>query len=184
MFQQQQQLVLLLAVIVSSGSSSLVDSSLFGSASSRGVRGRIAAEADTPTISPSTTKIIIDSTLVPQDDDDDARLITYTCIGDVTPLNTEIACDWYIMVPMDKGEEDEEMMNSYQTSYTTGILEDARSIIDSTLFVEDNNDDDAENRLVSYTCLSSSNNIDKDFYDGGIMCDWFIMVLYDEDEEY
>ena len=49
---------------------------------------------------------------------------------------------------------------------------------------EDNNDDDAENHLVSYTCLSSSNDIDEDFYDGGIMCDWFIMVLYDEDEEY
>jgi len=170
--QQQQQQVLLLAVIVSSGSSSLVDSSLFGSASSGGVRGRIAAEADTPTISPSTTKIIIDSTLY--QDDDDARLITHTCIEDVTVDTAEITCDWYIMVRMD--EEEDEEMNTYQTSYTTSILlEDARSIIDSTLFVEDN-DDDAENRLVSYTCLSSSNNIDEDFYDGGIMCDWFIMV--------
>ena len=74
----------------------------------------------------------------------------------------EYTCDWYIMVRMDKEEEDEEMMNTYQTSYTTSILEDARSIIDSTLFVEDS-DDDAKNRLVSYTCLSSSDNIDKDW---------------------
>jgi hypothetical protein len=172
----QQQLFLLLAVIVSS-SISFVDSSLFGSASSGGVRGRITAEADTPTI-PSTTKIIIDSTLY---QDDDARLITYTCIEDT--VDTEITCDWYIMVPMYE-EEDEEINTYYQISYTTSILEDARSIIDSTLFVEDN--DDTENRLVSYTCLSSSSNIDKNFYDGGIMCDWFIMVpmLKDyEDEE-
>jgi hypothetical protein len=127
-------------------------------------------------------KIIIDSTLYPDDDD---RLITYTCIEDNTTANSEITCDWYIMVPMDKDEteeEEDEMSTSYQTSYTTSILEDARSIIDSTLFEQEDNDD-ANNRLVSYTCLSSSVNIDQNFYDGGIMCDWFIMVPMLKDDE-
>jgi hypothetical protein len=86
---------------------------------------------------------------------------------------------------MDKDEteeEEDEMSTSYQTSYTTSILEDARSIIDSTLFEQEDNDD-ANNRLVSYTCLSSSVNIDQNFYDGGIMCDWFIMVPMLKDDE-
>jgi hypothetical protein len=66
--------------------------------------------------------------------------------------------------------------------------EDARSIIDSTLFEEqqhqDDEDDDANaNRLVSYTCLSSSVDIDNNFYDGGIICDWFILVPMLDDKE-
>ena len=132
-----------------------------------------------PSIIPSLTKIIIDSTLY---QDDDERLITYTCIEDNTASasDSEITCDWYIMVPMDNDKETEEedmMINSYQTSYTTSILEDARSIIDSTLFEEEDDDDaNANNRLVSYTCLSSSVDIDQNFYHGGIICDWFIMV--------
>ena len=179
---QQQQLFLLLAI---SSSSSFVESSLFGNSGASsvgGIRGNdfAAAHNDSegddspPSIIPSLTKIIIDSTLY---QDDDERLITYTCIEDNTSSDSEITCDWYIMVPMDKDETEEEMNNpTYQTSYTTSILEDARSIIDSTLFEEEDDDANAKNRLVSYTCLSSSVDIDQNFYDGGIICDWFIMV--------
>jgi hypothetical protein len=187
---QQQQLFLLLAI--SSSSSSFVESSLFGnsaSSSAGGIRGGndIAAANndsegdDTPSsIIPSSTKIIIDSTLY---QDDDERLITYTCIED-NSSDSEITCDWYIMVPMDKDETEEEMNNpTYQTSYTTSILEDARSIIDSTLFEEEDDDANAKNRLVSYTCLSSSVDIDQNFYDGGIICDWFIMVPMTMEED-
>jgi hypothetical protein len=185
----QQQLFLLLAI-----SSSFVESSLFGNSASSsvgGIRGNIAAAANNsgegddttpPSIIPSLTKIITDSTLY-QDDDD--RLITYTCIEDNTTADSasEITCNWYIMVPMDE-ETEEDMMNKawYQTSYTTSILEDARSIIDSTLFEEEEDDANVNNRLVSYTCLSSSVDIDQNFYDGGIICDWFILVLMEEDQ--
>ena len=50
-------------------------------------------------------------------------------------------------------------------------------IIDSTLFVEDKMTMMPKKSFSwLHLPLSSSNNIDKDFYDGGMMCDWFIMV--------
>ena len=48
------------------------------------------------------------------------------------------------MVRMDKEEDDEEMMNTYQTSYTTGILEDARRYHRFDLVRRGQNDYDAE----------------------------------------
>ena len=78
----------------------------------------------------------------------------------------EYTCDWYIMVRMDKEEEDEErrwwiliklvILPVYSRMLVASLIRPCSSKTVTMM-------PDAENRLVSYTCLSSSDNIGKDW---------------------
>jgi hypothetical protein len=192
------QLFLLLAVI-SSNSSSFVESSLFDYGSSvsaadsdriGGVRGGGSRAAsleehlwfDTPSF--PSTRSIIDSTLFEQEDGVH-RLVSYTCISSSNNKNNVggeiINCDWYVLVSM--GEESNNFNGNTLFSPTIEIST-TRSIVDSTLY------EDYNNRLISYTCISSSsssssdnNNDNDEGEEEEVICDWFIMVPMMEDDE-